>query len=64
MHGDLPRRPDLAALAAEIYRTLPRPRGREVDLAIVACALNWRATLWTLNATDFADIPGLRLFEP
>lgn len=50
-----------AALAARLYRALPRARGREVDLAIAACALSWNATLWTLNRGDFDDVPGLRL---
>ena len=57
----LPFGPDEAALAAEVYRTLPRGRGREVDLAIAATALAWRAPLWTLNPEDFRDVPGLRL---
>ena len=50
-----------AALAAELYRTVARPRGREIDLAIAACALVWEATLWTLNVGDFEDIPRLTL---
>ena len=50
-----------AHAAAELYRVLPRPRGREIDLAIAACALGWSASLWTLNPDDFADVPGLRL---
>lgn len=57
----LPFGPAEAALAAELYRRLPRPRGREVDLAIAASALVWRAPLWTLNAEDFVDVPGLEL---
>jgi predicted nucleic acid-binding protein len=51
--------PEEARLAAELYRRVKRPRGREVDLAIAACALSWNATLWTMNAADFMDIPGL-----
>jgi len=50
-----------AALAARLYRDLPRPRGREVDLAIAACAIANAAAFWTLNPGDFRDIPGLRL---
>lgn len=50
-----------AALAAQLYRTVARPRGRDIDLAIAACALAHDAALWTLNPRDFKDIPGLRL---
>jgi predicted nucleic acid-binding protein len=50
-----------AALAADLYRRLSRPRGREIDIAIAACALAHDATLWTLNPADFTDIPGLTL---
>lgn len=50
-----------AALAAELYRQLSRPRGREIDLAIAAAALAQGAALWTLNPEDFRDIPGLTL---
>lgn len=52
-----------ARIAAELYRGLPRPRGREVDLAIAACALSHDAMLWTLNPNDFRDVPGLRFWE-
>jgi len=51
-----------AARAAAI--SVPRARGREIDLAIAACALSWKAELWTLNREDFADIPELRVFDP
>jgi predicted nucleic acid-binding protein len=50
-----------AALAAELYRALRRPRGRELDLAIAACALAHGARFWTLNPGDFSDIPDLAL---
>jgi predicted nucleic acid-binding protein len=53
-----------AAISASVYRRLRKPRGREVDIAIAACAINWNAALWTLNLTDFADIPGLQLYRP
>jgi len=53
--------PPEAAVAADLYRTLPRPRGRELDLAVAACALTSGAALWTLNPEDFRDIPNLRL---
>lgn len=50
-----------AALAAQFYRAVPRPRGREFDLAIGACARSWNAALWTLNPSDFEDLPGVPL---
>lgn len=50
-----------AALAADIYRRLGRPRQRAVDIAIAACAIAQRASLWTLNPKDFRDVPDLRL---
>lgn len=55
----IPFGPVEAAKAADLYTAVSRPRGREVDLAIAACALCWDATLWTLNTKDFNDIPGL-----
>jgi predicted nucleic acid-binding protein len=51
-----------AAVSARIYRSVERPRGRELDLAIAACALTHGAAFWTLNPRDFRDIPGLRLY--
>lgn len=51
--------PQEAAIAADLYRTLRRPRGRELDLAVAACALTHGAALWTLNPEDFRDIPHL-----
>jgi predicted nucleic acid-binding protein len=53
-----------AAISATLYRRLRRPRGREVDIAIAACAINYNAALWTQNVADFADIPGLELYKP
>jgi len=53
-----------AARAAELYRDVKRPRGREIDLAIAACALCADAELWTLHVDDFADVPGLRVRRP
>ena len=52
---------DEAAEAARLCYKAPRSRGREIDLAIAACAILWDAELWTLNVSDFDDIPGLRL---
>ena len=62
-HG-LPFGPGEAAEAARLYRTVSRARGREVDVAIAACALTWDAELWTLNLVDFDDIPDLRVRLP
>jgi predicted nucleic acid-binding protein len=53
-----------AAKAAEIYRSIKRPRGRDMDVAIAACAIEHGARLWTLNPDDFRDLPGLKLYEP
>lgn len=50
-----------AAVAAGLYQRLTRARGREVDLAVAACALTNNGAVWTLNRADFRDIPGLRL---
>jgi predicted nucleic acid-binding protein len=50
-----------ARLAAQLYRRVPRARGRELDLAVAACALTHGASLWTLNTGDFRDVPGLGL---
>jgi predicted nucleic acid-binding protein len=50
-----------AGLAAGLYARLSKPHGREIDLAIAACALGQGAGLWTLNSADFRDVPGLRL---
>ena len=55
--------PREAAMAADLYRSVPRARQREFDLAVAACALASGAALWTLNAADFRDIPGLDLFR-
>ena len=48
-------------LAAELYLSVRRPRSREIDLAIAACAITLGAELWTQNLGDFVDIPGLRI---
>ena len=53
-----------ALRAARLYGAVTRRRGRDMDLAIAACALEHGAALWTLNRDDFADIPDLRLFAP
>lgn len=50
-----------AIIAADLYRRVKRARGREIDLAIAACAMAHHARLWTLNREDFKDIPNLEL---
>lgn len=52
---------DEAILAADLYRRMKRPRQREIDIAIAACAMANGASLWTLNPGDFSDVPGLTL---
>jgi predicted nucleic acid-binding protein len=56
--------PAEAARAAGLYRALKRARGRDMDIAIAACALEHGASVWTLNPGDFRDMPGLKLYEP
>jgi len=50
-----------AMIAANLYGKIRSPRGREIDLAIAAVAVARDAALWTLNESDFRDIPGLQL---
>jgi len=64
MAAAVPFGPLEAARAAAICVAVKRPRGREIDLAIAACALSWNAELWTLNVDDFGDVAGLRVFDP
>ncbi len=59
--GAVPFGPREAALGAKLYRSLGRARGREIDVAIAACAICHDAELWTDNRADFVDLPGLRL---
>jgi len=56
--------PAEANRAADVYRALRRARGRDMDIAIAACAMTHGARLWTLNPDDFRDLPGLELYEP
>ena len=51
-----------ATIAAALYRRVARSRQRERDLAIAAVAIAHDAALWTLDAGDFRDIPGLQLY--
>ena len=60
----IPFGPREATVATDLYRAVPRARQREFDLGVAACALTSGASLWTLNAADFRDIPGLDLFAP
>ncbi len=60
-HACVPFGPAQADVAARLYRTLASARGRELDLAVAACALEDGAALWTLNTRDFKDIPNLKL---
>jgi predicted nucleic acid-binding protein len=53
-----------SVLAAAIYRRIRKARGREIDLAIAACALARNSRLWTLNLSDFEDIPDLQVSLP
>jgi predicted nucleic acid-binding protein len=53
-----------AQTAAALHRRVKRARQRQADLAVAACALEHHATLWTLNQADFADVPGLTLYQP
>jgi len=57
----IPFGPEEAIVAAESYRKVKRPRGREIDIAIAASAIVHNAILWTLNPDDFKDILKLRL---
>ena len=52
-----------AERAAELYRRVKGARQRQADLAIAACAIQHGASLWTLNAADFTDVPGLSLYR-
>ena len=52
-----------AARAASLFQRVKRARQRQADLAIAACAIEARASLWTLNLADFRDVPGLTLYD-
>jgi len=51
-----------AERAAGLHRRVKGARQRQADLAIAACAIEGSASLWTLNRSDFDDVPGLMLF--
>jgi predicted nucleic acid-binding protein len=59
----IPFGPAEAFLAADIYKKLRRPRGRQIDIAIAACTIVHEAQLWTVNPADFKDIPNLELLS-
>jgi predicted nucleic acid-binding protein len=52
-----------ALAAADVYKKVKRARGREIDIAIAACAITHDAELWTVNPDDFKDIPNLKLIQ-
>jgi predicted nucleic acid-binding protein len=58
----LPFGPAEASAATDLYRSVPEPRGREVDIAIAAHAIVRDVPVWTLNVADFEDLPGVGLF--
>ena len=51
-----------AERAAGLYGRVKGARQRQADLAIAACAIEGGASLWTLNRSDFDDVPELTLF--
>ena len=51
-----------AERAAGLYGRVKGARQRQADLAIAACAIEGSASLWTLNRSDFDDVPELTLF--
>jgi predicted nucleic acid-binding protein len=53
--------PAEAARASALSRQVRTPRGREIDLAVAATAIEHGAAILTLNPEDFRDIPGVRL---
>jgi predicted nucleic acid-binding protein len=53
--------PAEAARAAQLYQQVKKPRGREIDLAIAAIALEQGAAILTLNPEDFRDVPALQV---
>ena len=53
--------PAEAAVAARLHKAVKGARGREIDIAIAACAIVGDAAIWTLNPRDFRDLPDVRL---
>lgn len=59
--GVVPFSERLAAIAADVFRQLGSPRRRAADIAIGVTATSRNAILMSLNAKDFAGIPGIRV---
>lgn len=59
--GIVPFSEDLAAMSADVFRSLGSPRKRAADIAIGVTAATWDAVLLTRNVKDFGGIPTLRV---
>ena len=59
--GIVPFSEQLASMSAEVFRQLGSPRRRAADIAIGVTAASRNATLMSLNARDFAGIPGVHV---
>lgn len=59
--GVIPFSEELAAVSAEVFRSLGSPRRRAADVAIGVTAASMEASLLTRNTGDFAGIPHLEL---
>src|SRR5262245_14167950 len=55
--------PEEAAVAAGLYGRVRRPRGREIDIAVAACALAHGAALCALTPQDSRALPSPRLAD-
>ena len=55
--------PSEARRAPTLYRALKRAPGRDMDIALAACAIEHGAAIWTLNPADFRDL-GVKLHTP
>lgn len=58
--GIIPFSEEIAAISAEVFRSLGSPRRKAADIAIGVTASCMDAVLLTRNADDFAGIPRLR----
>lgn len=59
--GIVPFGEEIAARAADVFRSLGSPRTRAADIAIGVTASLLKARLYTRNRRDFTGIPGLEL---